>query len=232
MRFREALLASVVLLFGAVGAAGQGVGSKVSMIYSLKPNPHVTVTNNYSSPLTGLVIIVPDPAAPGRPAEAIWYDSGVNFAHNPPLETGQSYSFPVGPIDKAPTFHPRVTAVTFQDFTSAGSRHWLAELHARREAAYNEIAVVTDLLKNALDQHQQNAGIVAALQAMRASLPTKVPHIWPRIAAEYVIYFATSNLERGGVVGHIGDPRDTIPVILPIFTRWRTALKRTDRTVG
>ena len=232
MRLLEALLVSAVSLFGAVGAAGQGVGSKVSMAYALKPQPHVTVTNDYHSPLTGLVIIVPDPAAPGRVAEAIWYDSGVNFAHNPPLETGQTYSFPVGPIDKAPTFHPRVMAVTFQDSTSAGSRHWLSELHARREAAYNEIAAVTELLKHALGQHEQNTDIIAALQAMRASLPTKVPRMWPRIAAEYVIYFATSNLERGGVVGHIGDPQDTIPVILPIFTRWRAALKRTDKAVG
>lgn len=228
MRLREALLVAVASMFAAVGAAGQNVGNKVSMTYS--PQPRVTVTNDYSSPLTGLVIIVTSKAAPNRTAAAIWYDSGLYFTHNPPLDPGQNYSFPVGPVNKAPSLQPRVMAIAFQDGESFGSRHWLSEVRMRRQAAYKEIGAVTALLKEVLARHEPNAKIVSTLNTMNASLRTDVPDMWSRIAAAFVIQWTTGNLERAGVGGHIGDPEKTIPmVILPWFSRWSAALKRYDR---
>lgn len=175
MRLRDALLVAVASMFAAVGAAGQNVGNKVSMTYSLKPQPRVTVTNDYSSPLTGLVIIVTSKAAPNRTAGVIWYDSGLYFTHNSPLDPGQSYSFRVGPVNKAPSLQPRIMAVAFQDGESFGSRHWLSEVHLRRQAAYKEIGAVTALLKEALARHEPNAEIVSTLKTMNASLRTDVP---------------------------------------------------------
>lgn len=230
MQLRNVLVVAVASMFATVVAAGQGAGNKVSMTYSLKPQPHVTVTNNYHSPLTGLVIIVTSKATPNRTAEVIWYDSGLYFTHNRPLDPGQSHSFPVGPINEAPSLQPHVTAATFQDSTSAGSQHWLSELQLRRQAAYKEIGEITAMLKQALAQHESNAEIVSKLETMNASLGTDISDVWPRIAAEFVIHWTTTNLERAGVVGHIGDPAKTVPVvILPWFSRWSAALKRNDR---
>lgn len=38
---------------------------------------------------------------PHQGTEGIWFDSGVNFHYDLPLETGQRRSFPVGPIQQA-----------------------------------------------------------------------------------------------------------------------------------
>ncbi len=232
MRRKSLLLVAAASLFGAVGLKGQGLTSKVSVATSLKPRPHVTITNNYSSPLSGLVVIMSTAAAPQKAVETVWYDSGLSFTHNPPLGSGQSYSFPVGPADQAPNLQPHLLAVGFQDGESFGDRHWLSELHARRVSADEEIRAVTALLNQALAQRESEAEVLSALKTTRGSLAASVPDVWPRMAAEFVIDWTTANLERAGLVGDIGDPRKTIPlVILPWFSRWHAALRRSDPSI-
>lgn len=229
MLLRNFLLAAAASTLGAVGAAGQGLGAKVSVVTSLKPQPHVTVTNNWSSPLTSLVIVMSTASAPRKPVAVAWYDSGLYFTHNPPLATGQSYSFPFGPANLAPNLQPHLLAIGFQDGEAFGEQRWLSEIRARREAAYRELATVTALVNRALAEHEPEAGIISSLETARGSLTCRVSDVWPRMAAEFVIFWATGNLKRAGVPGHIGDPQMTIPlVILPWFSRWRAALKRYD----
>lgn len=210
---------------------GSGTGVRVPISYSLSPTPHVTITNQYSSRLSGAVIRVSNTDT-GERTEIIWFDSGVNFKHDTPIEIGASRSFPVGPADEASALQPAIEALTFEDGTSVGDSGWLAKLHARRKAAYDEISTVTQLLNQALAQHQSEQEIISSLKAVRASLGTAFAEPEARIPAGLVIYAAVSNLERGGITGSVGDPQRTIPaVILPIFAEWRGALKHYDRKV-
>lgn len=232
MRFRNISLAAIVSTFVVCSAAGQDLGNKVSFSYSLNPRPIVTITNNYRSPLTGMVMTVSSTVAPYHTMEIIWFDSGVNVRHDPPLVTGQSLSFSVGPVKQAPNLQPHLMAVTFEDSTFAGDPQWLAKLHERRQAAYDEIGTVTRLLSQALAQHQPNDQIISTLNDMDASLRTSVPEMESRAAADLVIGTAVSNLQRGGIGGYIGDPQKTIPlVLLPLLERWREALKRYDGSI-
>ncbi len=233
MRSPMILLIPAVISMLAGSAVGQDPGGKVSVSYSLTPTPHVTVTNNYSSRLTGMVITVSSTVAPYRRTEIIWFDSGINFRRDPPLESGASRSFPVGPTKQAPTLEPKLAAVAFEDETSAGDQQWLSELHARRQAASDEIKTVTELLNQAFAQGQPNDQIISSLDGLKASLRTSIPEIEARIAAELVIGTAVSNLERASVGGAVGDPQKTIPaVILPLFAEWRGDLKRYDRKIN
>lgn len=232
MRIANMLLVGVVGMLAAGVATGQDLTSRVSVAYLLTPTPHVVVTNNYVSPLTGFVITVSSTAAPYRTREIIWFDSGLNFRHDYPLEPGQDYSRPVGPISQASSLQPRLKAVTFQDSSSAGDPSWLSKLHERRKAAYNEIGIVTALLNQALAQHEPNNQIISALNSTDASLRSTMPDAEARGAAQLVVYAAVSNLKRGGLQGDIGDPQKTIPLaILPLFAEWRAALQRYDKNV-
>jgi|SRR5487761_301795 len=233
MRSPLILLIPAVISMLAGSAVGQDLRSKVSISYSLTPTPNVTVTNNYSSRLTGMVITVSSTVAPYRRTEIIWFDSGINFRRDPPLESRASRSFSVGPINQAPTLEPKLAAVAFEDGTSAGDQQWLSKLHARRQAASDEIKAVTQLLNQALAQHQPNEQIISSLDSMKASLRSSIPEIEARIAAGLVIGTAVGNLERASAGGVIGDPQKTIPaVILPLFGQWRGALKRYDRNIS
>ncbi len=44
--------------FSQSGAGVQDAGNRLSITYSLTPNPLVKITNNYSSPLTAMVVTV------------------------------------------------------------------------------------------------------------------------------------------------------------------------------
>jgi len=156
-------------------AAAQDVGNKVSLAYSIEPKPQATVTKNYSAPVTGMVITVSSTVAPNRTMEILWFDSGANFRHDTPLQTGQSRSFGVGPISQGATLQPQVMAVEFEDGTSAGAPQWLSELHGRRKAAYDQIAAVTSLLNQAFAQHEPNEQIISELNGMEGSLKTSFP---------------------------------------------------------
>ena len=231
MRSINTLTAAVLYMFGAGSAAAQDLGNKVSMDFSLTPTPRITVTNNYSSRLTGVVITVSNTVAPYKTNGIIWFDSAVNFHNDPPLETGQSRSWPVI-IQKAPNLRPQLMAVTFEDSTSAGDPQWLSKLHGRRKAVYDEIGAVSELLNEALAQGQSNDQIISALNSMKQSLKTSIPEQEARMAAGTVIYTAVSNLERGGLVGAKGDPQKTIPLSIdPIFAEWRGALRRYEKGV-
>src|SRR5271166_3836390 len=217
----------VVFFFLSGRAGGQELANMVSLTYSLQPAPHVTVTNNYSSRLTGMVITVSSTAAPNRTTEIIWADSGVNFRQYPPLDSGQSRSFPVGPIRLAPEVQPHLMAIAFEDGTSAGDPQWLSKLHGRRQAAYDEIGAVTAVLNRALAEHQSNDQIISTLVGMRDSLKTSNTEREARFAARLVIETTIRNLEQGGVRDTVGDPQKTIPAtVFPLFAEWRGAIKR------
>ena len=217
-------------MFVVASAVGQELGNKVSVAYTA---PLVTVINNYSSRLTGMVMTISTKVAPHRTVEIIWLDSGLNFRHDLPLESGGSRSFQVGPVGQASVLEPQVMAVAFEDSTSAGDPQWLSKLHARRKAAYDQIGAVTALLNQALAEHQTNEQIISALNSMKGLLKTSIPEAEIRIAAGLVIETTVSNLERGGVRGAIGDPEKTVPAaIFPLFAEWRGALKRYDRNMG
>lgn len=233
MRASGILLVATVSLLCAAGAAGQSLSSKVQVVYSLRPRPHVTVTNVYSSPLSGMVVTMDTTTAPQRTYEIIWYDSGVYFTQFPPLGSGQSYAFPVGPASLAPNLQPHLWAVAFQDGQSFGDAHWLAELRARRTAAYKEIGTVSTQLDQALAQHETNTEVISTLDNMKYSLRTSVADPLARIAAGFVVDWAIANLKAPpGATGRFDtDPQRRIPdTILPFFARWRAALMRTDPT--
>lgn len=224
--------ASVVFFFLSGRAGGQEIGNRVSLTYSLQPAPRLTVTNNYSSRLTGMVVTVSTTTAPYRTTEIIWADSGVSFRQYPPLDSGQSRSFPVGPIRLAPELQPHLMAVTFEDGTSVGDPQWLAKLHARRQAAYDEITAVTTVLNEALDKHQSNEQIISTLTDMLDSLKTSNTNREARFAARLVIETTIRNLKEGGFKDAVGDPQKTIPAtIFPLFAEWRGEIKRHDPSV-
>lgn len=234
MRVRVPLVVSFVSIFVFIGnVAAQDLRSKVSMVYSSTPIPQITITNNHSRRLTGMVITVSSVVASHTRGEVIWLDSGVNFKHDRPLESGESRSFHVTLGRQDPTAEPQLMAVSFDDFTSGGDDQWVAKLHARRRAAYDEIGVVTSLLNQALAKNEPNEQIISTLNDMHKSLRTSISLVEARSAAGLVINTAVSNLERGGVGGSIGDPQKTIPVVLlPMFNEWREALKHYDRNIG
>lgn len=231
MRFQSSVIVAAASMLAAAGAAGQSL-SKVSVVYLLTPRPHVTVTNNDPSPLTGMVITVRSSVAPYRRTEIIWFDSGTYFWSDPPLPTGQSRTFPVGPLAEASNLRPRLRAVAFQDSTSAGDPHWLAEVDARRKAAYAEIGSVTALLNQGLAQAQSNQQILSSLKAAEWTMFASTPDVNAKTAAEFGIDVTETNLKRARVGDAVGDPQKTIPaIILPLFSRWRAALKRFDRNI-
>lgn len=222
----------VVLCFSSARAGDQSLKNRVSLAYSLQPSPHVTVTNNYSSRLTGMVITVSTTTAPYRTAEIIWSDSGVDFRQYPPLDKGQSRAFPVGPVRLASELQPHIMAVAFEDGTSAGDPQWLSKLHGRRQAAYDEIAAVTTVLNNALADHRSNDEIISMLIGMRESLKTSNPEREARVAARLVIDTTIRNLEQGGAPDAVGDPEKTIPAaVFPLFGEWRGAIRSYDGSV-
>jgi hypothetical protein len=228
---RSTVVLAVVSVFAGFAGAASGQNVRTPISYSLDPTPHVTITNNYSSRLTGAAILVSNTVS-GRRREIIWFDSGVNFKHDPPIEIGASRSFPVGPVAESPALKPAIMALTFEDGTTAGDSGWLSKLHARRRVAYDEILQITDLLNKALAQHESGQQIISSLTAARDSLTTGVAEPETRVPAGLVIYAAIANLERGGISGSVGDPQKTIPAtILPIFSEWRGALKRYDKTI-
>lgn len=232
MRMRGILMVAVTSMLMAGTAMGQDIRSRVSVVLSLTPQPHATVTNNYVSPLTGMGVTMSTTTAHGKVTAIIWYDSGVYYFHNPPLMPGQSYSWAVGPIDAASGYHPQVMVVAFQDGESAGDPQWLSELHARRQAAYKEIGVVTGLLNQALAQDQPSSEISSTLEGMRAALRTSMSDPEARIAAMFVIDKVTVNIEKDSVGGVTGDPQKIVPTIIrPMFSDWRAALQTYDRTM-
>lgn len=224
--------ASVFVLFLAGRARGQEIRNRVSLTYSLQPVPRLTVTNNYPARLTGMVLTVSTTTAPYRTTEIIWADSAVSFRQYPPLDSGQSRSFPVGPIRLAPELQPHLMAAAFEDGTALGDPHWLAELHARRQAAYDEITAVTTVLNEALDKHQSNEQITSTLAGMRDSLKSSNTDREARFAARLVIETTIRNLKEGGFKDAVGDPQKTIPVtIFPLFAEWRGQIKRHDPSI-
>jgi hypothetical protein len=233
MRFGSMLTAAVISMFVSVGAVGQELEKKVSLTYSLEPAPQVTITNNYSSPLTGMAIVISGTVGNHKTTQTIWLDSGLNFRHDRPLETSESRSFHVAHFEQPSTLQPQLMAITFEDHASAGDPQWLSNFHTRRKAAYDEIGAVTALLNQALAENQTNEQIISALNGMKDSLKASVPEVETRIAAGLVIETTVSNLERGGVKGAIGDPQKTIPAaIFPLFEEWRGALERFDNNVS
>lgn len=228
MRFR---IGTIISMFVVAGTLGQDLGNRVSYAYSPTPAAQVRVTNNYSSPLTGVVIVTVGPHG-GR--GITWFDSAINFRHDQPIKPGESRTFAVGHAlnQDASTLQPKVMAVTFDDLSSAGDSQWVFRFHSRRKAAYEEIAAVSALLGQALSEHQPNDEIIATLHGLQGSLRTSNPDKHARAAASLVIEAAMSNLERGGVRGAHGDPQKTIPaVVMPLFAEWRGALQRYDTSV-
>lgn len=228
MRFR---IATIISMFVVASTLGQGLGNRVSFAYSPTPAPQVTVTNNYSSPLTGIVIVTLGLHG-GR--GITWFDSAINFRHDKPIEPGESLTFTVGHAlnQDVSTLRPEVMAVTFGDLSSAGDAQWVSRFHSRRKTTYQEIAAVSALLSQALSEHQPNDEIIATLRSLHGSLRTSNPDKHARAAASLVIETAMSNLDRGGVRGAHGDPQKTIPaVVLPLFAEWRGALQRYDTSI-
>jgi hypothetical protein len=231
MRFRSILIAAVISIFVSVGAIGQDLEKKVSVTHSLEPRPHVTITNNYSSKLTGIAIVNSGTIDNRKVIQTIWLDSALNFHHDYPLETNESRSFQVAHFDQGAALSPHLMAVTFEDQTSAGDPELISKFHARRKAAYDEIGAVTALLNQAYVQHQTKDQIIASLNDMHDSLKTNIHEVKTRIAAGLVIDNAVSNLEGPG--GAIRDPQQIIPeILLPKFAAWREALKRFDNNIS
>src|SRR5437879_3520772 len=123
MRFRTTMMIAIVLVLAA-GVQGQELEKKVSIAYSLTPSPQVTVRNNHSARLTGMVIVVSSTVPPYRRAETIWLDPAINFRQDRALETGASASFSVGPLELAPQLKPQLMAAEFEDGTSGGDAQW------------------------------------------------------------------------------------------------------------
>lgn len=233
MHFRKIPMVATIAMLAVCSAAGQSLTDKVSVAYSLQPRPQVTITNRYSSPITGMVMTVSTKVPPYRTKQVIWLDSGVTFKHDPPLPSGQSRSYGVGPVDQAPSLQAQLMAIEFEDGTSAGDPQWLPKLHLRRKVAYAEIGVITALLNKALTEHQPNEQIVSALNDMERSLGASFVEVEARGVAGLVISTTVSNLEHGGITGDIGNPQTTIPAtIFPLFAQWREALKRYDKNIS
>lgn len=233
MPFRVAITIAIASVFIVGVAKAQDPADRVTVDYSPSPTPHVTVTNNYPSRLTGMVIVVSSTLAAHGMTGTMWFDPGLNFRNEHPLQAGESLSFPVGPIDQASTLQPRLMAAAFEDLTSVGDPRWLSLLHSRRKAAYDEIGAVTTMLNQALAEHQTKDQIVSGLEGMKDSLKSSIAEGRARVAARLVIATAISNLERGGVRGSIGDPQKTIPLaLLPLFAQWRGALKQFDHNLS
>lgn len=235
MRIRQLLLIIAMLLVGATTMAGQDLGDKVRVAYSLAPQPRVTVTNIYSSPITAMAITMVTTDTAQRTEGIFWYDSGVDFPHNAPLYPGQSHTFAVSPPSRAPQLQPHLWAVEFQDGKSFGDQHWLSELHARRQATYQEIAKVTTVLSQATSAHQTNQDILFALDSERTSLKASSPDRDSNLAAMFVTEWAMGNLKApaGPVASYVNmDPQKRIPdVILPAFSRWSAALIEFDKSL-
>ncbi len=227
-RVRDAALVTAALILAAAGVGGQVRGDKVSLAYLPSPRPHVKITNDYSSPLVVAVVAISPVYAPREVRETDWYDPAVYFPLDPPVDPGRSFSFTVG-SSEAPYVEPHLVAVVFQDGSSAGDEHLLSELHPRRQAAYSEIEAVSELLGQSLAKHDSDTEIVSALKAMSSSLRGGTRDAQRIGGAVWVIHVALRDLERARVAGEVGNPGRTIPaVILPLFSRWRAALKHYD----
>lgn len=142
---------------------------------------------------------------------------------------------PAGPPNQASNLQPHLWIVAFQDGQAFGDAHWLAELHARRQAAYQEIGSVSTLLNQAVANHESNAEIIASLEERRKSLIAGATDPQPRNAAEEVTIWADLNLKQppAAVSANMNmDPQERIPsLILPWLSRWRAALQQYDSTV-
>lgn len=234
MRLRIALVLAILTLGSAtIWAFGRGgqqdPEGRLALSYSLAPTPEVTVTNKYSSRLTGMVIAVFNSMHTDRPTEIIWFDSGVNFRHDSPLEIGASRSFRVGPVQQASTLQPKLMAAAFENGISEGDSAWLSTLHARRQAAYDEIVAVTKLLDRARTEGQTNQQTISVLKGMNTSLRTSIPEVRVRTAAGLVIHTTITNLERANTQDTDGNPQKTITGIISLFGEWRGALRRFDK---
>lgn len=223
---RELRMAASVLIFGCATAWGQA-GSKVSLNYFPQPRPHVTVTNNYSSPVTGLLIVTlePKPGGRGGGREMGGLDTGVNWPHDRSLAPGESLSLNVGHflgVDPS-TLHPQLAAAVFADGTSIGGPEWVHEIRARWIDTFNEIAKVQAVLSRAAGTGVGKDALVASLQQMKAGLAGE-PTL-EKVASSLAIDRAIVNLQRAPVEGVVGDPQKTIPMLLTNFSQWRGVLE-------
>src|SRR5579885_3549611 len=228
MKFHFAVAVSV---FAATAVSGQALNDRVGVVYSAGPSPHVLVTNKYSSPLTGVVIVTTGLHG-GKGITG--FDSAINFHHDHPIEPGQSQAFQLlfSSSQDPSSLQPQVMAVTFSDFTVAGDADWIARFHSRRLAVYREIAAVSSALDRALSDHESVDQIANDLKNLRLQARATVPDKHSRASASLVTEAAITNLERGGVRGQAGDPRQTVQaVILPLFADWRAALQRYDNSI-
>ncbi len=232
------LALGIVLTAFHVTSRAQAVAERVSFQYLPwnLPGPSVTITNNYSSPITGLFILARATSADGRRSSwaDITYDPSITTSTNDrdyqPIGTGQSRSFQVhaGFRGADPTaIHTELKAAVFLDGASAGEPAWVAELLAKRRCYLEELDYVEKLLTNARNNRLDNGSIISSVKARRASLGISIPAnaatntIGCRGSANLVDGHTISNLEEASVGGEVGNPQKTIPIILEVFNKLR-----------
>jgi hypothetical protein len=233
---RFSVAGGVILALSAVastapgsGAAPQKPGEKASIEYSAQPRPMAIVTNNYSSPITGLIIQSWHRSATGRAtgSAVITFDPSTNDPTYAPIASRQSRSFEGGCDLGAHTCQPELKAVIFADDSTYGDPDWVAELRGVRRCFLEELAAVELILRRAKDSGLDNQAIISLLEERRSSLKAAIPvnsatgHIGCRLSVELIDGTAIGNLRNARVGGESGNPQKTVPVILDMFVKMR-----------
>lgn len=217
------------IIFFACLSFPQQTTERVSLLFSVVPRPSVVVTNNYASPITGLLIETDSTAPNGgsRIAGMAGLDTGINFPHDRPIQVGESRTFDIGYFrgENTATLKPRLMAAVFADGTSVGDPASISSIFVRRENAYKELATLQAFLSDALKNERDSATVLSSLHQMDESTANSTLGADYKIAVRHVLYMVISNLERAKVDGEVGNPQRTIPVLLDAMHKWQDALK-------
>lgn len=234
-------LSAVALTALGSGAAPQKAGEKASVEYSAQPRPMAIVTNNHSSPITGLIIKSWHRSASGRAtgSSVLTFDPSMNDPTYEPIGSGQSRSFEGICNLRESTCQPELKAVIFADDSTYGDPDWVAELRGVRRCFLEELAAVELILRRAKDSGLDNQAIISLLEERRSSLKAAIPEnsatrtIECRVVSTDVIDgTAIANLEYASVSGKSGNPQKTIPVILDVFQKMRGKMAAVEASPG
>lgn len=158
----------------------QRVEERITTTFVTQPRPQLTVTNNYSSPITGLLVEnkVTSPDGRERGSLITAFDPTTHDARYRLIATGESQTFPIGNFEGSDpaALNPQVKAVIFDDNTSFGNSAWVKELRNRRRCHLAEITNVTALLTRAKQQALDNAAVVSLLKQRTEDIVRTIPN--------------------------------------------------------
>ena len=203
-----ALLGTSVVAVLALTAFSQKGGERISARYSPGPQPMVTITNNHSSPITGMLIEnrIESPDGHRVVRQVFRYDPTTHDPAYRQITTGQTHTFNLGQSRDAGSaaLNPTVKAVIFADGTSFGDPDWVDELRAARQCSFNELGVIEGILNDAIEQGLDTTSVISLLKQRQESVKVSFPGNGKtktsecRAAAHFVYHGPLSTLERGG----------------------------------